>query len=177
MNLTMHTYGYIDALYNTLQALAMFRNADFYAELVQGVWFISGCYQALKLAHSTSSDAFKTTLYKVLGLIVLVNTLLLPTASMIIKDHVTKRIEKVDNIPVAFAFPAGVMEEFGYIITRGFEQVFRPFSGDQGFDYFNYGMLFGQRLKQEVKNIRIKDPAFVRNMRSFIKRCVMLPAR
>ena len=176
MNLTMHTYGYLDALYNTLQALAMFRNAAFYTELVQSVCFISGCYYAVKIASSTSAGDFKSNAYKILGMTILINALLLPTAPMIIKDHVTKRIVKVDNIPVAFAFPIGVMEEFGYIITRGFEQVFRPFSGDKGFDYFNYGLLFGQRLKQDIKNIRIKDPEFVSNMRNFRKRCIILPA-
>lgn len=84
---------------------------------------------------------------------------------MVIKDHISKDTAKVDHIPLAFAVPVGILEEFGYIITRGFEQAFRPFS-NQKFDYFNYGLLFGQRLKQEVKNVRIKDPVNVNNMRS-----------
>ncbi|MGX6960902.1 MAG: conjugal transfer protein TraG N-terminal domain-containing protein [Rickettsia endosymbiont of Pentastiridius leporinus] len=110
-----------------------------------------------------------------LGLCIIVNGLLLPSTHMIIKDHISKDTAKVDHIPLAFAVPVGILEEFGYIITRGFEQAFRPFS-NQKFDYFNYGLLFGQRLKQEVKNVRIKDPVNVNNMRQFVKRCVVLPA-
>lgn len=175
MDLTIHTYGYIDAMYNTMQAIAMFKQSDAYWYLVQGVWFCMGCFYAVQLAGATNLGQFKSHIYKVLGLCIIVNGLLLPSTHMIIKDHISKDTAKVDHIPLAFAVPVGILEEFGYIITRGFEQAFRPFS-NQSFDYFNYGLLFGQRLKQEVKNVRIKDPVNVNNMREFVKRCVVLPA-
>lgn len=175
MNLTIHTYGYIDAMYNTLQAIAMFKQSNAYLYLVQGVWFCMGCFYAVQLAASSHLGQFKSHIYRVLGLCIIVNGLLLPSTHMIIKDHISKDTAKVDHIPLAFAVPVGILEEFGYIITRGFEQAFRPFS-NQKFDYFNYGLLFGQRLKQEVKNVRIKDPVNVNNMRQFVKRCVVLPA-
>lgn len=175
MNLTIHTYGYIDAMYNTLQALAMFHQSKAYLYLVQGVWFCMGCFYAVQLAGSNHLSQFKSHIYRVLGLCIIVNGLLLPSTHMIIKDHISKDTVKVDHLPLAFAVPVGILEEFGYIITRGFEQAFRPFS-NQKFDYFNYGLLFGQRLKQEVKNVRIKDPVNVNNMRQFVKRCVVLPA-
>lgn len=175
MDLTIHTYGYIDAMYNTMQAIAMFKQSDAYWYLVQGVWFCMGCFYAVQLAGSTHLGQFKSHIYKVLGLCIIVNGLLLPSTHMIIKDHISKDTAKVDHIPLAFAVPVGILEEFGYIITRGFEQAFRPFS-NQSFDYFNYGLLFGQRLKQEVKNVCIKDPVNVNNMREFVKRCVVLPA-
>ncbi|MFP3011442.1 MAG: conjugal transfer protein TraG N-terminal domain-containing protein [Rickettsia sp.] len=175
MNLTIHTYGYIDAMYNTMQAIAMFQQSDAYLYLVQGVWFCMGCFYAVQIAGSTHLGQFKSHIYRVLGICIIVNGLLLPSTHMIIKDHISKDTAKVDHIPLAFAIPVGILEEFGYIITRGFEQAFRPFS-NQKFDYFNYGLLFGQRLKQEVKNVRIKDPVNVNNMREFVKRCVVLPA-
>lgn len=126
-------------------------------------------------AASSHLGQFKSHIYRVFGLCIIVNGLLLPSTHMIIKDHISKDTAKVDHIPLAFAVPVGILEEFGYIITRGFEQAFRPFS-NQKFDYFNYGLLFGQRLKQEVKNVRIKDPVNVNNMKQFVKRCVVLPA-
>lgn len=51
MNLTIHTYGYIDVMYNTLQAIAMFHQSDAYLYLVQGVWFCMGCFYAVHLVQ------------------------------------------------------------------------------------------------------------------------------
>jgi hypothetical protein len=68
------------------------------------------------------------------------------------------------------------------MITIGFEQVYAPIAMVSGnssspvFSYYNYGMLFGARLKKELLQVRIKDPEFVENMRSFIKQCIVLPS-
>lgn len=180
LDLTIHTYGYYDALYYVLNGLAMFRNSEFYTDLVNSLCIITGCYYAVKMSYSNSNMVWRAYVFKVLGMIILINTLLLPKTEMIVKDHVTKRIGKVDNIPIAFALPVGILEEFGHLITIGFEQVYAPIeslvSGSSTFSYYNYGMLFGARLKKELRQVRIKDPEFVENMRSFIKQCIVLPA-
>ncbi|WP_341751203.1 conjugal transfer protein TraG N-terminal domain-containing protein [Candidatus Tisiphia endosymbiont of Piscicola geometra] len=180
LNLTIHTYGYYDALYYVLNGLAMLRNSEFYTDLVNSLCIITGCYYAVKMSYSNNSMVWRAYVLKVLGMIVLINALLLPKTEMIIKDHVSKIIGKVDNIPIAFALPVGILEEFGHLVTIGFEQVYAPIealvSTSPIFSYYNYGMLFGARLKKELRQVRIKDPEFVENMRSFIKQCVVLPA-
>ena len=181
MDLTIHTYGYFDSLYYVLNALAMFRNSEFFMIIVKTSSVLVGCYYAVHIAYSGSYSHLRAYLMKVVGMLVLVNSLLLPTAEMVLKDHVTKKIGKVDNIPLAFALPVGLLEEFGHLLTIGFEQVFAPIESavnpnDPVFSYYNYGMLFGARLKKEVSQTRIKDPEFVENMRCFIKQCVVLPA-
>lgn len=159
----------------------MMRNSEFYTDLVNGLCVLTGCYYALKMSYSSNNIEWRAYLVKVLGMVLLINALLLPKTEMILKDHVNKRIGKIDNIPMAFALPVGILEEFGHFITIGFEQVYAPIESAVThsapvFSYYNYGMLFGARLKKELSQVRIKDPEFVENMRSFIKQCVVLPA-
>lgn len=180
LDLTIHTYGYYDALYYILNGLAMLRNSEFYTDLVNSLCVLTCCYYCIRITYSNNSMVWRAYVLKVLGMIVLINALLLPKTEMIIKDHVSKIIGKVDNIPIAFALPVGILEEFGHLVTIGFEQVYAPIealvSTSPIFSYYNYGMLFGARLKKELRQVRIKDPEFVENMRSFIKQCVVLPA-
>ncbi|NRB10201.1 MAG: conjugal transfer protein TraG N-terminal domain-containing protein [Rickettsiaceae bacterium] len=181
MNLTIHTYGYFDALYYVLQALAMFRNSDFYTSLVNSVALLVGCYYAIRMSHGYSRGMWQAYLLKIGGMLLVINILLLPKTTMILKDHITKKINTVDNIPVAFALPVGILESFGHLITVGFEQIYSPIeeasnNPNHAFSYYNYGMVFGARLKQSLLQTRIQNPEFVSNMSNFVKRCVVLPA-
>ena len=157
----------------------MFRNSGFFTTIITTVCLLVGVYYAIKMA----ANGFHLRVYamKIMGMLVLINSLLLPKAEMIIKDHVSKKIEKVDNLPLAFALPIGMLEEFGHLLTIGFEQVFAPIetavnTNNPVFSYYNYGMLFGARLKKELSRVRIKDPEFVRNMQTFTEQCIMMPA-
>jgi len=181
MELTIHTYGYYDAIYYVLNGIAMLRNSDFYSTLLQTVTVLVGCYYGIRAAYSSSYSTIRQYVLKALGMLALLNGLLMPTTEMLIRDHVGKKIGKVDNIPLAFALPVGVLEEFGHLLTVGFEQVYAPIESAVNpaqpvFSYYNYGMLFGARLKKELRQVRIKDPEFVENMRSFIKQCVVMPS-
>lgn len=171
MDLTVHTYGYHDAIYYMLGGIAMFRNSGFYEIVLNMAGMAAALFYALKISMSGQVRPY---IMKTFGMLALINGLLLPTTNMLVKDHVTKRIETVDNIPIAFALPVGILEEFGHLLTGGFEQAFAPINNN--FDYYNYGMTFGARLKKELTNNRLKNPEFVGNMRAFIKQCIVLPA-
>ena len=88
-----------------------------------------------------------------MGMVVLINALLLPKTSMNVKDNVTKELYRVDNIPVAFALPIGILENIGHLVTIGFEQAFTTVGGRTSFNYYNYGTAFGARLARDVLNI------------------------
>ncbi|MFP3017571.1 MAG: conjugal transfer protein TraG N-terminal domain-containing protein [Candidatus Tisiphia sp.] len=62
---------------------------------------------------------------------------------MMIYDHVSKKQEKVDNLPIGFALPVGILETFGDLLTLGFEQAFTMVSNT---NYRDYGMVFGARI-------------------------------
>jgi hypothetical protein len=104
-------------------------------------------------------------------MIAMVIFLLSPVADMTIRDHVSKKREKVDNLPLGFALPIGILESFGDLLTIGFEQAFS--SPNQSTNFHDYGMLFGARLVQESRNWKISSPEFRENMDKYINRCVM----
>lgn len=176
MDLTIHSYGYSELLFHTLQGLAMFRESNFYPTVINTMVLLVGTYLAMQMAASKAEGQWRQYLLKCLGMIVFVNSLLLPKASMFIRDHVEKSYWKVDNIPLAFALPIGAIESFGYIITMGFEQTFSLVGSRSSLLYYHYGTVFGARLAKEVLEAKIRDPEVVGNMRNFIGRCVILPA-
>lgn len=176
MDLTIHAYGYSELLFHTLQGLAMFRESNFYPTVINTMVLLVGTYLAMQMAASKAEGQWRQYLLKCLGMVVFVNSLLLPKASMFIRDHVEKSYWKVDNIPLAFALPIGAIESFGHIITMGFEQTFSLVGSRSSLLYYHYGTVFGARLAKEVLEAKIRDPEVVGNMRNFIGRCVILPA-
>ena len=176
MDLTIHAYGYSELIFHTLQGLAMFRESNFYPTVINTMVLLVGTYLAMQMAASKAEGQWRQYLLKCLGMIVFVNSLLLPKASMFIRDHVEKSYWKVDNIPLAFALPIGAIESFGHIITMGFEQTFSLVGSRSSLLYYHYGTVFGARLAKEVLEAKIRDPEVVGNMHNFIGRCVILPA-
>ncbi len=176
MDLTIYMYGYSELIFHTLQGLAMFRESNFYPTVINTMVLLVGTYLAMQMAASKAEGQWRQYLLKCLGMIVFVNSLLLPKTSMFIRDHVEKSYWKVDNIPVAFALPIGAIESFGHIITMGFEQTFSLVGSRSSLLYYHYGTVFGARLAKEVLEAKIRDPEVVGNMRNFIPRCVILPA-
>ncbi len=176
MELTIHLYGYAYHMFNTLNAIAMLRNSTLFPAMVNTAALMVGVFYAWKMAASRAEGEWRQYLLKVGGMIVVINALLLPKTSMNIKDHVEKHFWRVDNIPLAFALPIGVVEEIGHLLTIGFEQAFSAVDGRSAFNYYHHGTVFGARLSKEVLQAHVRHPEFVANMNSFIKRCVVLPA-
>ena len=108
MNLTIYTYGHIDAMFYILNGIAMIMNSGFTTKMIQAVSIIATFYYGLKAAYSSSSGGAKQNLVKIVGMVVVINALLVPKTSMLIEDHVTKQRDKVDNIPYGFAIPVGL---------------------------------------------------------------------
>jgi len=163
-------------MFSTLNALAMLRNSTLFPAMINTVALMVGVFYAWKMAASRAEGEWRQYLLKVGGMVILINALLLPTTSMNIKDHVEKHFWRVDNIPLAFALPIGIVEEIGHLLTIGFEQAFSAVDGRSAFNYYHHGTVFGARLSKEVLQAHLRHPEFVANMNSFIKRCVVLPA-
>ena len=176
MNLTIHTYGHIDAMFYILNGIKMIMNSGFASMMIQTVAIVATFYYGLKAAYASSSGGAKQHLVKVAGMIIVINALLVPKTSMFIEDHVTKQRDYVEGLPYGFAVPIGFMEKFGDILTEAFEQAFTPVPSDDRVqnNYRDYGMVFGARLIQEARKFKITTPEFAYNMDTFIKRCVVM---
>ena len=177
MEFTIHLYGYAQHMFNTLNAIAMFRNSTLYPAAINTMALMVTMYYAISMAGSRSEGEWRQYAMKILGMIVLINALLLPVSSMTIVDHVEKKpMIKVDHIPLAFALPIGLIEQLGYLLTVGFEQAFSVVNGRSSFNYHDHGTAFGARLSKEVMQSSIRNPHFTLNMKNFIERCVIVPA-
>ncbi|MGV2432086.1 MAG UNVERIFIED_CONTAM: conjugal transfer protein TraG N-terminal domain-containing protein [Rickettsiaceae bacterium] len=119
MELTIYTYGHIDAMFYVLNGIGMLMNSKFAEMLIAAIAFIATSYYGLQAAYAGSSGNAKGHIIKVAGMIIIINALILPKTSMIIIDNVTKQKDKVDNLPFGFAIPIGFMESFGNILTAG----------------------------------------------------------
>lgn len=173
MVLKIYTYGNIDAMYYTLNGIAMIMNSGFAGLMIKATSLIATFYYGLKAAYASSSGGAKQQLIKVAAMIIIINALLLPKTDITIEDRVTKQRDKVDNLPLGFAVPVGFMEAIGNIMTQAFEQGFSTV-GNSSFS--EYGMTFGARLLQESRNWKIKTPEFAYNMDHFIRRCAIIDA-
>ena len=176
MDLTIHAYGYGETIGHALQALAMIRNSMLYPTMINTIALMLGVYYSWQMAASRVEGEWRQYLAKVGGMIILINCLLLPKTSMNVKDHVEKQFWVVDNIPLAFALPVGIVENVGHLVTMSFEQAFSLVGGRASFNYYNHGTVFGARLAKEVMQAQVRNPEYVSNMKDFIERCVILPA-
>lgn len=176
LDLTIYSYGYSEIIYHTLQAIAMFRNSVFYTAIITTVALFAGLVSAVEIVAARADDQWRQALRRVMIMVVFIHALMLPTTTMTIKDHVEKHFWRIDNIPLAFALPIGVIENFGHILTFGFEQVFSLVDGASAHSYYHYGSVFGARLQKEVLQAKVRDPEFINNMSNFIERCVILPS-
>jgi hypothetical protein len=158
-------------MFYVLNAIAMLMNHNFGQAVMLVMTMSCVGYYALRMSYA-GSTGYKVHLGKVIGMVAMIYFMLLPRADMMIYDHVSKKREKVDNLPLGFALPVGMLEGFGDLLTGGFEQAFNM----NNTNYRDYGMVFGARLVQESRNWRIRSPEFLENMSNFIDRCVMLDA-
>ena len=173
MELTVHTYGHIDAMYYVLNGIAMLMNHNFADKLIKTITIVMTAYYGLKMAYAGSSGNYKQYITKIGAMVLLINGALITRADMFIVDHVSKKKEVVSNLPVGFALPIGMLEAFGCMLTGGFEQAFTAVGTTR---YSDYGMVFGARLVQDARNWRIKTPEFAENMDVFLRRCVIRDA-
>ena len=176
LDFTIYSYGYSELIYHTLQAIAMFRNSNFYTSVITTISLLAGLTYAIQMAAASSDAQWKTAIRRVMAMGVFIQALLLPTTTMSIKDNVEKHYWRVDNIPLAFALPVGVIENFGHILAAGFDQVYSLVDGASAHSYYHYGTVFGARLQKEVLQAKVRDPEFTSNMANFIERCVILPS-
>lgn len=177
MDMIIHSYGYGETLVNSLNAIAMIRKSPLYAGMIQVVALGVGSMYAYMMAAADVDGQWKMYLRKVLGMTFLIGALLLPKTSMNVKDHVEKQFWRVDNIPLAFALPIGMIEQVGHLFTVGFEQAFNVVGGKSSFDYYNYGTIFGARLTKDLMRAKVTNPEFVYSLNSFVDRCVITRAK
>ena len=73
MDLIIHTYGYIDAIYYVMNAIAMFRNSGFFTSIINTVSVCVALYYATIIA--LNGAVARQYIIKTIGIIEIINTI------------------------------------------------------------------------------------------------------
>lgn len=172
MQLAIYTYGYGDAMYYMLNAIAMIMKNKGFMLIIRNIAAISVVISTLKWVASRSMGLNdRSIIFKMMALYFVINVLITPKISLPVKDRVSKKIEVIDNLPFLF-MPFAWLEELGDKLAGFTEQAMRPVRDFSVFGYRNYGLAFGTQMQREAKNWRIHSPEFARNMHEFLGQCV-----
>ena len=174
---TVYSYGGGEALQHIFNALAMFFNNDVFESFVTIAIVLSFLFMVvhLLLEHKNPRIYLGWFIrYLVIFAVILQPKSIVPNGlgTMHIRDVITNKAYKVDNLPPGLVIPAALFSSIGYDLTRVFETVF-SMPDTNYLPYHKYGTMFGAFIMSEMRNFRIQDPIFRENIESYISNCMM----
>lgn len=170
MGFTVFTYGYLDAVWNILNAISMVLKNNIILNILELIFLISlGISSVNILSEGGQNIVSRIVSRSIVGVIVF-SVFLMPSSSLQIIDKISKRIDHVDNLPIGFVVPVAILETTGEIVTNIFEQAFRT---ADNFDFSDYGMLFGANAVQSFRTMKIQSPTLSENFYNFTRRCIV----
>jgi conjugal transfer mating pair stabilization protein TraG len=162
------TVGGGDYLVNVFQAVAAWTGNGGYKSLIQVVLVMGLGLSAITLAFNQDWRAW---LNWFLGATLIYSCLMVPRLDV----HVTDRLNpglapaNVSNVPLGLALMASFTSQIGDYLTRSAEVVF-GLPGD--LNYSRNGMIYGARLYDATRSLRISDPEFAANLDEHFRQCV-----
>lgn len=162
------TVGGGDYLVNVFQAVAAWTGNGGYKSLIQVVMVMGLGLSAITLAFNQDWRAW---LNWFLGATLIYSCLMVPRLDV----HVTDRLNpglapaNVSNVPLGLALMASFTSQVGDYLTGSAEVVF-GLPGD--LNYSRNGMIYGARLYDATRSLRISDPEFATNLDEHFRQCV-----
>jgi len=162
------TVGGGDYLVNVFQAVAAWTGNGGYRSLIQVVMVMGLGLSAITLAFNQDWRAW---LNWFLGATLIYSCLMVPRLEV----HVTDRLNpglapaNVSNVPLGLALMASFTSQVGDYLTGSAEVVF-GLPGD--LNYSRNGMIYGARLYDATRSLRISDPEFAANLDEHFRQCV-----
>ena len=162
------TVGGGDYLVNVFQAVAAWTGNGGYKSLIQVVLVMGLGLSALTLAFNQDWRAWINWF---LGATLIYSCLMVPRLDV----HVTDRLNpglapaNVSNVPLGLALMASFTSQVGDYLTGSAEVVF-GLPGD--LNYSRNGMIYGARLYDATRSLRISDPEFAANLDEHFRQCV-----
>jgi conjugal transfer mating pair stabilization protein TraG len=162
------TVGGGDYLVNVFQAVAAWTGNGGYKSLLQVVMVMGLALSAITLAFNQDWRAWINWF---LGATLIYSCLMVPRLDV----HVTDRINPglapatVSNVPLGLALMASFTSQVGDYLTGSAEVVF-ALPGD--LNYSKNGMIYGARLYDATRSLRISDPEFAANLDEHFRQCV-----
>jgi len=162
------TVGGGDYLINVFQAVAAWTGNGGYKSLLQVVMVMGLGLSALTLAFNQDWRAWINWF---LGATLIYSCLMVPRLDVHVTDRLNPSLApaNVSNVPLGLALMASFTSQVGDYLTGSAEVVF-GLPGD--LNYSKNGMIYGARLYDATRSLRISDPEFAANLDEHFRQCV-----
>lgn len=162
------TVGGGDYLVNVFQAVAAWTGNGGYKSLLQVVMVMGLALSALTLAFNQDWRAWINWF---LGAALMYSCLMVPRIDVHVTDRLNPSLApaNVSNVPLGLALMASFTSQVGDYLTGSAEVVF-GLPGD--LNYSRNGMIYGARLYDATRSLRISDPEFAANLDEHFRQCV-----
>lgn len=162
------TVGGGDYIVNVLNAVAAWTGSGGYKGLLQVVLVMGLGYSLLVVAFSLDWRAW---LNWFLQATLMYMALMVPRMDVHVTDRISPGLAPahVANVPLGLALVASFTSQVGDYLVHSSELVF-GLPGD--LDYSRNGMIYGARLFEATRALRINDPEFAANLDEHVRQCV-----
>ncbi len=162
------TVGGGEYIVNVLNAVAAWTGAGGYKSLIQ-VALVMG--MALAFVVLAFNQDWRAWLNWFLGATLIYMCLMVPRMDVHVTDRVNPGLAPatVANVPLGLALMASFTSQAGDYLTRSAELVFGLPSD---LNYSKNGMIYGARLLEATRSLRINDPEFAANFDEHVRQCV-----
>ncbi len=162
------TVGGGDYLVNALNAVAAWTGDGGYKSLLQVVMVIGLALATLTVAFNADWRAW---LNWFLGATLIYSCLMVPRLDVKVTDRIDPGLAPatVASVPLGLALMASFTSQVGDYLVRASEVVF-GLPGD--LNYSKNGMIYGARLLDATRGLRISDPEFAANLDEHFRQCV-----
>ena len=162
------TVGGGEYIVNVLNAVASWTGAGGYKSLIQ-VTMVMGL--ALAVIVLAFNQDWRAWLNWFLGATLIYMCLMVPRIDVHVTDRVNPSLApaNVANVPIGLALMASFTSQVGDYLTRSAELVFGL---PDNLNYSRNGMIYGARLLEATRSLRISDPEFAANIDEHVRQCV-----
>ena len=162
------TTGGGEYIVNVLNAVAAWTGAGGYKSLIQ-VALVMGF--ALAVIVVAFNQDWRAWLNWFLGATLIYMCLMVPRMDVQVTDRVNPSLAPatVANVPLGLALMASFTSQAGDYLTRSAETVFGL---PDDLNYSKNGMIYGARLLEATRSLRIADPEFAANFDEHVRQCV-----
>lgn len=169
----IYAYQNSDSLFGIFNAVAAIVGSGHYASALAAVGFCG--FIAALLAYAFAPEKLQG--WKWLGTVLLVySVLLVPKVDVGIVDKTGGAPEQVvSNVPLGLAMFGSLTSQIGNTLTGLFETAFQTVGTGlpSELTYQKNGLLFGNRLIRQTRNVVFRDPSFRTDLIGFIHNCTM----
>jgi conjugal transfer mating pair stabilization protein TraG len=162
------TVGGGEYIVNVLNAVAAWTGAGGYKSLIQ-VALVMG--MALAVIVLAFNQDWRAWLNWFLGATLIYMCLMVPRMDVHVTDRVNPGLAPatVASVPLGLALMASFTSQAGDYLTRSAELVFGL---PDDLNYSKNGMIYGARLLEATRSLRINDPEFAANFDEHVRQCV-----